>query len=126
MRTDISVETKLTPGAVSWFRACRTADVPRDGGACVLHEGRQIALFHFSFTDEWFATQNLCPHRRQMALARGMVGESAGEPKVACPFHKRTFSLRSGACLSDAAMRPIATYPVRIEDDFVYVGIPES
>lgn len=126
MSTDISGEARLRPAAVTWFRACRLDDVPSDGGACVKYEGHQIAIFHFSFTDEWFATQNLCPHRQQMILSRGMVGESAGEPKVACPFHKRTFSLRSGTCLSDAHMHPIVTYPVRIEDGFVWVGVSEA
>src|ERR1700720_3112216 len=89
----------ITPARdVKWFLACRVEDIPPDGGACVSHGDDQIAIFHFSRRDQWYATQNLCPHKQQMALSRGMPG-SAGEhcePKVACPFHKKPFSLLTG------------------------------
>ena len=77
---------------LSWYAACRVADVPANGGVCVKYKDQQIALFHFTRTHEWFATQNECPHRNQMALSRGMIGTTGNEPKVACPFHKKTFS----------------------------------
>ena len=102
--------------------ACRVEDIPADGGACVLHDGDQIAIFHFSRRGEWYATQNLCPHKQQMALSRGMIG-SAGEqcePKVACPFHKKTFSLLTGACLSGDE-HALKTYPVKVKDGKVYI-----
>ncbi|MDP4151173.1 MAG: nitrite reductase small subunit NirD [Bacteroidota bacterium] len=107
-----------------WRMACRVDDVPKDGGACVSLDDEQIAIFHFSRRGEWFATQNECPHKQQMALSRGLIG-SAGpdnEPKLACPFHKRTFSLLSGECLNDEPLR-IAVYPVRIRDGKVFVGM---
>ena len=63
---------------------------------------------------EWYATQNSCPHKREMVLARGIVGDQAGAPKVACPLHKKTFDLRTGACLSGDALE-IATFPVRVD-----------
>ena len=97
--------------------------MPADGGACVLLEGRQIAVFHFKRTDEWFASDNLCPHRKQMALSRGMTGCKDGEPKVACPFHKKTFSLKSGECLSGDECR-IEIYPIRVEEGHVHILIP--
>ena len=81
----------------------------------------QIALFHFTRTDEWYATQNECPHRKQMALSRGMIGAAGDEPKVACPFHKKTFSLRTGECLSGDECA-IKTYEVKVEDKSV-IGI---
>jgi nitrite reductase (NADH) small subunit len=110
---------------IKWMAACRVEDVPGDGGACVLLNGEQIAIFYFSRRDEWYATENRCPHKQQMALSRGMTG-SAGpdcEPKVACPFHKKTFSLRTGECLSGDDYQ-IRTYPVKVKNGRVYVGIP--
>jgi nitrite reductase (NADH) small subunit len=82
----------------------------------------QIALFNFTRRGEWYATQNMCPHRMQMALSRGMIGTQNDEPKVACPFHKKTFSLVSGECLNGDECA-IKTYPVKIENDKVYIGI---
>lgn len=114
----ISSETKAT-----WHQACRVEDVPDDGGACVLLDDRQIAVFHFKRRGEWYATDNLCPHRRQMALSRGMIGTQGDEPKVACPFHKKTFSLRDGSCLSGDDCH-IQTYPVRIDHGHVHILVP--
>ena len=107
-----------------WNYACKESDVPKDGGACVLLGEQQIALFHFSRRGEWYATQNMCPHRQQMALSRGMIGSMAEEPKVACPFHKKTFSLETGACLSGDDYQ-IKTYPVKVEKGEVFIGITQ-
>ena len=60
--------------ATTWIYACTTDDVPENGGVCVKHNSDQIALFHFTRIGEWYATQNECPHRKQMALSRGMIG----------------------------------------------------
>lgn len=105
-----------------WFKACHVGDVPENGGACIKHHREQIAIYHFASRQEWYATQNLCPHRQQMILSRGLIGESQGEPKVACPFHKNTFSLISGKCLSSPEIMAIKTYKVKIENDFVFVA----
>ena len=112
-----------TSTEITWLPACKTTDVPADGGACALIEGEQVAIFNFARRGEWYATQNLCPHTQQMILARGMIGSTgeACEPKVACPFHKRTFSLLTGECLNGEECS-IRIYPVRVEGDNVYIG----
>ena len=80
---------------IKWTQVGAIDDFPHDGGMCVQVNGQQIAVYRFSQRNEWFATDNLCPHKQQMALARGMLGSygDACEPKVACPFHKKTYSL---------------------------------
>lgn len=106
----------------TWFYACTVDDVPENGGVCVKYRNEQIALFHFTRLGEWYATQNECPHRKQMALSRGMIGTQSNEPKVACPFHKKTFSLRTGECLNSDDCR-IKTYEVKVEEGKVFIGI---
>ena len=109
---------------LTWFYACTIADVPENGGVCVKYLDEQIALFHFTRRGEWYATQNECPHRQQMALSRGMIGTENDEPKVACPFHKKTFSLKTGECLNGEECA-IKTYPVKVEGEKVFIGISE-
>ena len=109
----------------AWFYACLAEDVPENGGVCVKYKDDQIALFHFTRRDEWYATQNMCPHRQQMALSRGMLGSQNGEPKIACPFHKKTFSLSTGECLSGDECA-IKTYPVKVEHNIVFIGITKD
>jgi nitrite reductase (NADH) small subunit len=105
-----------------WFKAARVEAFPENGGACVKYKDLQIAVFNFTRRNEWYACQNMCPHKMQMVLSRGMIGSHQGEPKVACPFHKRTFSLKTGECLNTDECA-ITVYPVRIEDGYVHIGL---
>ncbi|MEO6285906.1 MAG: nitrite reductase small subunit NirD [Dyadobacter sp.] len=111
-----------TKNLVTWHRACHVNDIPEDGGGCALIDGKQIAIFNFTRRGEWYATDNQCPHRQQMAVSRGMIGSQDGEPKVACPFHKKTFSLQSGQCLNDETYQ-INTFPVMVKENLVYIGL---
>ncbi|MEK6477153.1 nitrite reductase small subunit NirD [Catalinimonas sp. 4WD22] len=108
----------------TWFKAAPVSTFPTNGGACVQYKGRQIAVFNFTRRNEWYACQNLCPHKMQMILSRGMIGTHQEEPKVACPFHKKSFSLRTGECINGDECN-IATYPVKIKDEHVYIGFQE-
>ncbi|MBD8487984.1 nitrite reductase small subunit NirD [Echinicola sp. CAU 1574] len=108
----------------NWYKAATVDSFPEDGGACIKYKDLQIAIFNFSRRNEWYACQNLCPHKMQMILSRGMIGSYEGDPKVACPFHKKTFSLKSGKNLNGDTC-DIATYPIKVEDGFVYVGFED-
>jgi nitrite reductase (NADH) large subunit len=113
------------PDESRWVRVASVGDVPPDGGIAVRHGDEQIAVFHFAARGTWYATQNLCPHKREMVLARGILGDQAGVPKVACPLHKKTFGLEHGRCLSGDDLS-IKTYPVRVEGDDVLVELPPA
>ncbi len=106
----------------TWFLACKAFDVPANGGVCVKYRNEQIALFNFTRRGEWYASQNRCPHRMQMALSRGMIGSQEGEPKITCPFHKKSFSLIDGHCLTDDDCS-IKTFEVKVQDGYVYIGV---
>ena len=102
--------------------ACRVEDTLENGGVCLKVAGQQVALFYFARRKEWYATQNECPHKRQMILSRGIIGVMGERPKVACPFHKKTFALDNGECLSDD-MCKLQTYPVKVENGSVYIAM---
>lgn len=107
-----------------WFKAASVNDFPADGGACVKYKNKQIAVFNFTRLGKWYACQNVCPHKMEMVLSRGMIGDDKGIPKVACPLHKKTFSLESGENLN-GDLGAIATYPVKVEGNDVYIGFSE-
>ena len=115
--------TKLQDVKV-WFKAASVNDFPKDGGACVKYKDKQIAVYNYKRTQTWYACQNLCPHKLEMVLSRGMIGDQGGIPKVACPMHKKTFSLETGENLN-GDLEVIATYPVKVEDNIVYIGFSE-
>ena len=107
-----------------WFKAAPVSAFPTDGGACVKYKNKQIAVYNFNRTGKWYACQNLCPHKMEMVLSRGMIGDAKGVAKVACPLHKKTFSLETGENLN-GELPSLATYPVKIEGGFVYIGFSD-
>ena len=106
-----------------WVPVGKVWDFPHDGGATIKYGQTQIAVFNFASRGEWYATQNMCPHRREFVLSRGMIGDVNGKPKVACPVHKKNFSLESGKCMSGEDYS-LQVFPVKVEGDDVYLQLP--
>ena len=106
-----------------WVPLVEADAVPRDGGIAVKYGKVQLALFNFASRGQWYATQNMCPHKQDMVLARGIIGDHEGKPKVACPQHKKTFALDTGECLSGEPLR-IGTFAVQVNRGIVYVELP--
>ncbi|MGI9531002.1 nitrite reductase small subunit NirD [Lutimonas sp.] len=125
MNTIIKEYQKVAPENVkTWFKVSAADEFPANGGLCVKYKDLQIAVFNFTSRNKWYACQNLCPHKMEMVLSRGMLGDDQDIPKIACPMHKKTFSLESGENLN-GDLDAIATYPVKIENNFVYIGFSE-
>jgi len=55
-------------------------------------------------------------------LSRGLVGSIGERIVVASPIYKQHFDLQTGECL-EAPHNSVASYPVRVEDGKVWVGL---
>jgi nitrite reductase (NADH) small subunit len=108
-----------------WVKAANLNDFSRDSGGCVKVGDLQIAIFNFA-KDEWYAVQNQCPHQQQMVLSRGLIGDAKGEPKVACPLHKNSFSLCTGDHLGGNPDWKLQTYPIKLEGGAVWLELDVS
>ncbi|MFL1011444.1 nitrite reductase small subunit NirD [Flavisericum labens] len=117
-------KTVAEPDVKEWFKVGLVGDFPENSGACIKYKTKQIAVYNFSRTNKWYACQNLCPHKMEMVLSLGMIGDKDGIPKVACPMHKKNFSLEDGNNLGGEDLK-IATYPVKIEEGNVYIGFSD-
>lgn len=108
-----------------WFHVGTVDDFPKDGGATIKYGKVQLAVFNFTSRGEWYACQQMCPHKKAFVLSRGILGDSEGTPKVACPLHKKNFSLQSGECTTgdDYSVR---VFPVKVEDGNVYLDLPPT
>ncbi len=116
-------QTQLSVGPLAWYAVAPVIAFPENAGVAVKYGNTQIAVFNFNHRQNWYASQNMCPHRKDMTLARGLLGSHGEDPKVACPLHKKTFSLTHGGCLSGEDYR-IQTFPVKVENQHVYVQLP--
>ena len=102
-----------------WIPVCRLKDIVPNTGVCALVHGRQVAVFRVD-DDQLFALDAFDPFSKANVLSRGIVGDLRGELVVASPVYKQHFSLVSGRCLEDPAVR-VAVFPVRLEGDLVCV-----
>jgi NAD(P)H-dependent nitrite reductase small subunit len=104
-----------------WVKVCRLQDIVPNTGVCALIGNRQVAVFRLG-DDSVHAIDNRDPFSQANVLSRGIVGDIKGELVVASPVYKQHFSLASGQCLEEAAVR-VAVFPARVEGDTVSVNI---
>jgi nitrite reductase (NADH) large subunit len=104
---------------MSWVPVCALEEIVPDCGVAALVAGRQVAVFRLD-DDRVYALDNYDPFSRANVLSRGIVGDLKGELVVASPVYKQHFSLATGECLEDPAVR-VAVHPVRIQDGKVWV-----
>ena len=109
----------------SWVKVGQVSDFPKDGGAAIKYGDVQIAVYNFASRNEWYACQNMCPHKNAFVLSRGIIGTVGDEPKVACPLHKKPFSLKTGESLSGEEFS-VKVFPVKVDADDVFVELPSS
>lgn len=122
MLTDVELERAQQP---TWVKVGTVSDFPHNGGATVKYGKVQIAVFHFTTRGEWYACQQMCPHKKAFVLSRGIIGDANGTPKIACPMHKKTFSLESGECLSGGEYS-IRVFPVKVDGEDVFAELPPT
>jgi nitrite reductase (NADH) small subunit len=99
--------------------------LPERGAAALLAAGGepvQVALFRMR-DGVVHALGNVDPFSGAAVLSRGIVGDRGGVPTVASPVYKQVFSLVTGECLDDPAVR-VPVYAVRLADGWLQVGIP--
>jgi nitrite reductase (NADH) small subunit len=107
----------------TWLDACALEDIPVDCGVAALLAGRQIAIVRVGEGDRLYGISNFDPFSDAFVIARGIVGDRAGRPKIASPIYKQSFDLETGACLDDPKVR-LPVYAVRVCDGRVEVQIP--
>jgi nitrite reductase (NAD(P)H) len=107
--------------------AAFTEDGPSGASVNVKRGDTQLAVFKVK--GKYYATQQMCPHKRAFVLSDGLIGDElkTGRLWVSCPYHRRNFELagkQAGRCSNDEALS-IATFPVEERDDgMVYVKLP--
>jgi len=127
-------------------------ETPNGISANIKRGDTQLAVW--KIRGRYYATQQMCPHKRAFILSDGLVGEDLGTPPptppssdcsdagkedsacsgsgnaarpapwVSCPYHKRNFDLANGACKNDGELS-IATFEAEERaDGMVYLKLP--
>jgi 3-phenylpropionate/trans-cinnamate dioxygenase ferredoxin subunit len=96
--------------------ACAVSDVPTDEALGVTIGRYDVAIARNG--EEFFALQDLCSHAA-VALSEGEVEDCT----VECWLHGSRFDLRTGKPTGLPATEPVATFPIEVRDDGVYVDV---
>jgi 3-phenylpropionate/trans-cinnamate dioxygenase ferredoxin subunit len=97
-------------------RVASTADVPPGSVRVFQVKGRSIALANLD--GAFYAVDNLCTHDN------GPLGEGTlWNGTIECPRHGARFDVKTGAVKALPAVRPVRTYPVRLDGDEVSVDV---
>jgi nitrite reductase (NADH) small subunit len=115
--------------ALQWTRVTTCDNIPPREGRAVSVAGREIAIFNLGPStelgagDRFLAVDNQCPHKAG-PLADGIITGMS----VVCPLHTWKISLVDGRVErpSGSADHMVTTYPTRVDDGIVVVGVPAS
>jgi nitrite reductase/ring-hydroxylating ferredoxin subunit len=78
--------------------------------------GRRVALYRLD--GAYYATSNVCTHAGALLSAGEVV-----ECYIECPLHFALFDIRSGKAQGGHAAVDLATYPVEVRGDRLFVGL---
>ncbi|WP_110205852.1 non-heme iron oxygenase ferredoxin subunit [Nocardioides daejeonensis] len=101
---------------MAFVRACARTEVPVDEALGVTVEGMDVAIARDG--EEFFALRDECSHAA-VPLSEGEVADRT----VECWLHGSTFDLATGKPTCLPATEPVATFPVELRDDDVYVDV---
>jgi nitrite reductase (NADH) small subunit/3-phenylpropionate/trans-cinnamate dioxygenase ferredoxin subunit len=97
------------------IQVARVGEVGEGQARVVEVDGRSIAVFNVA--GQFYAIDNVCPHRG------GPLGEGDVEGKiVVCPWHAWRWDVTTGANANNPAVR-VACYPVTVEGGDIFVAV---
>jgi 3-phenylpropionate/trans-cinnamate dioxygenase ferredoxin subunit len=100
----------------AFMRVLSVVDVPPGTKQAIEVAGRSVLICHSN--DRLFAVSNICSHANEKLecgrMSRGWI---------ACPVHGARFELASGRAMNPPAVKPIATYELRVVDGWIEILI---
>ena len=113
-RRIISWGEHKVPGIFS--RVLKVSDLPAGAKKAVEIGGKEVLVCNSA--DKLYAVSNICSHAEEK-LDCGRMGRTW----IACPVHGARFELATGKAMNPPATKPIATYEVRVVEDWIEVAV---
>jgi 3-phenylpropionate/trans-cinnamate dioxygenase ferredoxin subunit len=100
----------------AWQSVGKTADIP-PGRVAVFHvDDHDVAVCNVD--GAFYAIDDVCTHDGGSLDQGALEGD-----QIECPRHGARFDVRTGDAVQLPAFEPVETYPVRVEDDTIQVGV---
>ncbi|MEH0152639.1 fatty acid desaturase [Limibacter armeniacum] len=109
--------TSAVPEELEWHAVTSVKDLASNDVINVKIEGTDYAIVH---TDkgEYYSVSGICTHEHAY-MADGVVESCT----ISCPKHNSKFDLKTGNALNRPAKKALKTYPVKVEDGQVLIGL---
>jgi 3-phenylpropionate/trans-cinnamate dioxygenase ferredoxin subunit len=108
----------LDPTKVEYVDIATEDQLPEGERLFVEVSGKSIVIFKLA--GKYFAIGDVCSHDN------GPVGDGEiDENEIICPRHGGRFDITTGKATSLPALVDIPTYPVRVVEGMIQLGIPE-
>ncbi len=102
----------------SFYAVAKVEDLPP--GERLFVEIGDVPIVVFNISGKYFAIGDVCTHDD------GPLGDGELDGhQIICPRHGARFDVRNGKALSLPAVVDIPTYPVRVTEDDIEVGVPD-
>jgi 3-phenylpropionate/trans-cinnamate dioxygenase ferredoxin component len=111
----VSAAAQVVPEG-EFVRVCRLDELPEVGAAAADIDGTLVAIVRTA-DGQVHAVDDTCSHAN-VSLSEGELDGCTLE----CWLHGSRFDIRTGEPSGPPAIVPINVYPVRVEDDEVFVG----
>lgn len=108
--------TAISKTGTALLRVCGVDELQPGAVRRVRHDPA-IAVYNLDGT--FYATADLCSHDRSSLAEDGYV---EGD-EIECGWHFARFRITTGEVTAPPAREPLPTYPVRVEDEAVYVVV---
>ncbi len=100
-------------------RVLRASEVPPGEKKAIDVNG--VSVLVCNSNDRLFAVSNICSHAQERLecgrMSRGWI---------VCPLHGARFDLATGRAMNPPAKEPIATYEVRVVEDWIEVAVGDQ
>lgn len=99
-----------------WLAAGNTGDVSEDMPLTVKARDKEVGIYLVN--GQYHALEDICPHAYAL-LSQGFVMDG----EIECPLHAARFNITTGKCTAGPGGRDLKVYPLRVEDDRIFVKV---
>lgn len=100
----------------NWFFVCDNKDIEVEDIIRFDHNNKTYCIYLLE--DGFYATDGICTHE-SVHLEEGLVMDG----EIECPMHQGIFDIKTGEAISPPACEDLKTYPVKTEDEKIYIKL---
>ena len=101
---------------MQYIAVCELGEIEEGNRLSIEIDDKPIVIFNVN--GEFYAIDQKCTHRH------GPLDEGELDGHVVvCPWHGAQFDVRTGKALTLPAVKSLNTYPIRVQDGMIEIGI---